>query len=65
MYRNKIIGPDKIGIELVKILGKERIDIINVLINNIYETGKISAERNNSIFIPIPKTATCIFGKGG
>lgn len=55
MKGGKATGTDGIPIEVIKNVGEIGVKEITRLIRNIYNTGKIPAEMNTSITVPIPK----------
>lgn len=54
---HKVIGPDEINNEAIKLLDEENVEILMKLFNRIYNTDFISREWLQSSFIIIPKAA--------
>ena len=55
LAKNKAVGEDNIPAEFLQTLGENGLQIINKLMNSIYQTGKIPSDCTENIFIPIPK----------
>lgn len=53
----KACGPDKIEMEILKLLDDGGVELLTRLFNNIYENGEIPSEWLKSEFIAIPKKA--------
>jgi hypothetical protein len=51
----KAAGNDMITSEMIKALDDAGVEIIHKLVNNIYKTGNIPSDMNESIFIRLPK----------
>ncbi|CAG5050893.1 unnamed protein product [Parnassius apollo] len=59
----KAIGPDKINVELLKLLEPEQGDVLINFFNSIYNSGKIPQDWVKSTFITLPKkrnAKTCL-----
>ena len=55
MKNGKAVSPDKMPEKVVKALGDSAVDVLHVLANTIYKTGKIPEILQKSVFITIPK----------
>lgn len=51
----KATGPDKVPIEIVKLIEKENINILTDLFNSIYRSGNIPKYLLCSVFVTFPK----------
>ena len=52
---NKATGPDKIPLEILKILDERGIEALHKIFNIVYETGQYPQQLLNSTFFPLPK----------
>ena len=55
MKRGKAVGPDNISIEMIESLEDFGMDMVTMLMNEIYENGDIPEDLCKSIFIALPK----------
>ena len=55
MKRGKAVGPDNISIEMIESLEDFGIDMVTILMTEIYENGDIPHDLCKSIFIALPK----------
>ena len=60
MKPGKAPGPDNITTEMIEALEESGIEKITVLLNEIYDTGKIPKDMSKSIFIALPKKTGAI-----
>ena len=55
MKNGKATGSDEISIEMLRALDDQNIDVITNLCNIIYNSGVISTDLKESVFITLPK----------
>ncbi|XP_072043716.1 uncharacterized protein [Amphiura filiformis] len=60
MKNNTSIGPDELGVELIKNLDELGIVKLTEVLNEIYNSGEIPPELSKSIFIALPKKSGAI-----
>ena len=64
MKNNKATGPDEIAVEQIKGLREFGIEKLSLILNEIYDSGKIPEDLSKSIFVTLPKkpgTIKCEF----